>query len=112
MHEPRDQNPDPFVSVIIVCWNSLDRYPSHRLHIAIVHHDSAYGLLCTNFGQHQQDFVRADAFQRLWVEMVGVLGEYVGRTYSETKHRPRYIVQETVNFPADTIASDFVSPLR
>lgn len=39
---------------------------------------------------------------------IGVLGEYIGRTYSETKHRPRYIVQETMNFPAHTIASDFV----
>jgi dolichol-phosphate mannosyltransferase len=34
---------------------------------------------------------------------IGVLGEYIGRTYSESKHRPRYIVQETVNFPADAI---------
>ncbi len=28
---------------------------------------------------------------------IGVLGEYVGRTYSETKHRPLYIIQEAVN---------------
>jgi dolichol-phosphate mannosyltransferase len=28
---------------------------------------------------------------------VGALGEYVGRTYTEVKHRPLFIVEETVN---------------
>jgi len=28
---------------------------------------------------------------------IGVLGEYLGRTYSEVKHRPLYVVQEVVN---------------
>ncbi|MDW7643564.1 MAG: glycosyltransferase family 2 protein [Desulfuromonadales bacterium] len=28
---------------------------------------------------------------------IGVLGEYVGRIYLETKHRPRYVLQEVVN---------------
>lgn len=28
---------------------------------------------------------------------IGILGEYVGRTYSEVKHRPLYVVQESVN---------------
>jgi hypothetical protein len=28
---------------------------------------------------------------------IGVLGEYVGRIYLETKHRPRYVLQEIVN---------------
>jgi len=28
---------------------------------------------------------------------IGVLGEYLGRTYAEVKHRPLYIVQEAVN---------------
>lgn len=43
---------------------------------------------------------------------IGVLGEYLGRTYAETKHRPRYIVQETVNFPTGTSVSDSIGPLR
>jgi len=30
---------------------------------------------------------------------IGVLGEYVGRTYSEVKHRPLWVVDETVNLP-------------
>lgn len=30
---------------------------------------------------------------------IGVLGEYLGRTYSEVKRRPLYIVSETVNLP-------------
>ena len=29
---------------------------------------------------------------------VGIIGEYVGRIYSETKHRPLYFVEETVGF--------------
>lgn len=35
---------------------------------------------------------------------IGLLGEYVGRIFEETKGRPLYIVRETVNFPqvADT----------
>ncbi|PYS50873.1 MAG: hypothetical protein DMF68_05985 [Acidobacteria bacterium] len=28
---------------------------------------------------------------------IGILGEYVGRTYAESKHRPLYVVQEAVN---------------
>lgn len=28
---------------------------------------------------------------------IGLLGEYVGRTYAEAKHRPLYVVQEAVN---------------
>lgn len=40
---------------------------------------------------------------------IGILGEYVGRTYAEAKHRPLYVVQEAVNFnpsPASTIPVD------
>lgn len=29
---------------------------------------------------------------------IGVLGEYIGRTYAEVKRRPLYIIQEAVNF--------------
>jgi dolichol-phosphate mannosyltransferase len=28
---------------------------------------------------------------------IGLLGEYVGRTYAESKRRPLYVVQESVN---------------
>jgi len=28
--------------------------------------------------------------------MIGIVGEYVGKTYLETKHRPRYIISETL----------------
>lgn len=28
---------------------------------------------------------------------IGILGEYVGRTYAEAKHRPLYVVEESVN---------------
>jgi hypothetical protein len=28
--------------------------------------------------------------------MLGVVGEYVGKTYLETKRRPRYIISETL----------------
>ena len=27
---------------------------------------------------------------------IGLIGEYVGKIYSETKHRPRYIIDETL----------------
>lgn len=33
---------------------------------------------------------------------IGVLGEYLGRTYAEVKRRPLYIVQESVNFESST----------
>jgi uncharacterized membrane protein len=33
---------------------------------------------------------------------VGALGEYVGRTYTEVKHRPLFIVEEAVNVPGLT----------
>lgn len=32
---------------------------------------------------------------------IGILGEYLGRTYVEAKRRPLYLVQERINFPVD-----------
>ena len=34
---------------------------------------------------------------------IGVLGEYLGRTYAETKRRPLYIVQDSVNVPSRAV---------
>ena len=33
---------------------------------------------------------------------LGVLGQYLGRVYDETKGRPRYLVEDFVNFPGDS----------
>ena len=32
---------------------------------------------------------------------LGILGEYVGRVYRETKHRPLYVVGKRYGFPTD-----------
>ncbi|HKC65517.1 MAG TPA: glycosyltransferase family 2 protein, partial [Pyrinomonadaceae bacterium] len=45
---------------------------------------------------------------------IGILGEYVGRTYAESKHRPLYVVQEAVNIEATiqqevAVESNYVS---
>jgi len=29
---------------------------------------------------------------------IGVIGEYIGKIYMESKRRPRFIVEETLNF--------------
>lgn len=34
--------------------------------------------------------------------MLGIIGEYIGRIYDETKNRPLYIVRETIGFKGDT----------
>ena len=34
---------------------------------------------------------------------LGIVGEYIGKIYSEVKNRPRYIVQETVNFNNENV---------
>ena len=34
---------------------------------------------------------------------LGVIGEYLGRLYLETKQRPLYLVSETVGFPSDLV---------
>jgi len=34
---------------------------------------------------------------------LGIVGEYIGKIYSEVKNRPRYIIQETVNFGEDNV---------
>ena len=35
---------------------------------------------------------------------IGILGEYIGRTYAEVKRRPLYIIEDRVNLPAPDIA--------
>ncbi|MFC6633682.1 glycosyltransferase family 2 protein [Microbulbifer taiwanensis] len=35
---------------------------------------------------------------------IGVIGEYIGRIYMETKARPRYIIRDTVNFGSNGTA--------
>ena len=32
---------------------------------------------------------------------LGIIGEYVGRTYEETKQRPYYLDKERLGFPED-----------
>ena len=32
---------------------------------------------------------------------IGVIGEYVGKTYMESKHRPRYIVEKIIDHRTD-----------
>ena len=34
---------------------------------------------------------------------LGIVGEYIGKIYSEVKNRPRYIIQETVNFNNENV---------
>ena len=41
-------------------------------------------------------------FGGLQMLFIGVLGEYVGRIYRETKARPLYVVADTVNLPEST----------
>ena len=31
--------------------------------------------------------------------ILGIMGEYIGRIFEETKGRPLYLVEETLNFP-------------
>ena len=35
---------------------------------------------------------------------LGIVGEYIGKIYSEVKNRPRYIIQETINFDEDNVS--------
>ena len=34
---------------------------------------------------------------------LGIVGEYIGKIYSEVKNRPRYIIKESVNFDEDNV---------
>ena len=36
---------------------------------------------------------------------LGIVGEYMGKIYTEVKKRPRYIVQETLNFVEENVAT-------
>jgi dolichol-phosphate mannosyltransferase len=29
--------------------------------------------------------------------ILGILGEYIWRTYDESRHRPRYVIEERIN---------------
>ena len=37
---------------------------------------------------------------------LGIIGTYVGKTYLETKHRPRYIISETTGDQTDVDTRD------
>lgn len=37
-------------------------------------------------------------FHGITLSLLGVLGEYIGRTYEEAKGRPLYLVSEAINF--------------
>lgn len=41
-------------------------------------------------------------FHGITLLLLGVLGEYIGRTYEEAKRRPLYLVSDKVNFPGET----------
>jgi glycosyltransferase involved in cell wall biosynthesis len=41
-------------------------------------------------------------FHGITLSLLGVLGEYIGRTYEEAKRRPLYLVSDIVNFPGET----------
>ena len=34
---------------------------------------------------------------------LGIVGEYIGKIYSEVKNRPRYIIQDTINFDEENV---------
>ena len=34
---------------------------------------------------------------------LGIVGEYIGKIYSEVKNRPRYIIQEMINFDEENV---------
>ncbi|QTH40238.1 glycosyltransferase family 2 protein [Cohnella sp. LGH] len=44
-------------------------------------------------------------FHGITLMLLGVLGEYIGRTYEEAKGRPLYLVAEAVNFKEETEVS-------
>jgi dolichol-phosphate mannosyltransferase len=37
---------------------------------------------------------------------LGILGEYLGRIYTEVKRRPLYVVRERLGFPAGSTAQE------
>jgi len=41
---------------------------------------------------------------------LGVIGEYLGRVYEESKDRPLYLVRERIGFPEDTISRKTKTP--
>jgi len=44
-------------------------------------------------------------FHGITLSLLGVLGEYIGRTYEEAKGRPLYLVSEALNFGEETESS-------
>jgi dolichol-phosphate mannosyltransferase len=44
-------------------------------------------------------------FHGITLSLLGVLGEYIGRTYEEAKGRPLYLVAEAINFSEEAEAS-------
>ena len=43
------------------------------------------------------DFISLYFIGGIQLLSIGILGEYIGKIYKESKHRPRYIVEEKSN---------------
>lgn len=43
-------------------------------------------------------------FHGITLSLLGVLGEYIGRTYEEAKRRPLYLVSDALNFAEDLVS--------
>jgi polyisoprenyl-phosphate glycosyltransferase len=50
-------------------------------------------------------------FHGITLSLLGVLGEYIGRTYEEAKRRPLYLVSETINLSAEAESDMHRSPI-
>ncbi len=112
----------PPIKLVQLAWTAISSFSAIPLKLCLYLGVSLtlFGVLYSIYAVYAALFVSSTApgwsslvcFQLLFngatLTAVGLVGDYVGRIYDESKHRPLYVLSDSINVPASGCASRVV----